>query len=132
MDSGAKLTGKQPDRELAVSSAFRASIRHRMQVQIAGEVADFDEEQWVMPKDRPHISRAALMAIAATSEALEDAGLEPQSMTRDRTAANRRVYGLGWLRAGLDGRTISFLLRRPAKAVQRVRHSHFNAWHAGK
>ena len=55
-----------------------------MQVQIAGEVADFDEEQWVMPKDRPHISRAALMAIAATSEALEDAGLEPQSMTRDQ------------------------------------------------
>lgn len=54
-----------------------------MQVQIAGEVADFNEEKWIAPKDRPHISRAALMAIAATAECLEDAGLEPAQMTRD-------------------------------------------------
>ena len=59
-----------------------------MQVQIAGEVSDFDEEQWVAPKDRPHISRAALMAIAATSEALRDAGLDPSGMNRD---ALRRI-----------------------------------------
>jgi 3-oxoacyl-[acyl-carrier-protein] synthase II len=53
------------------------------QVQIAGEVNDFDEERWVSPKDRPHISRAALMAIAASAEALEDSGLETARMSRD-------------------------------------------------
>ena len=55
-----------------------------MQVQIAGEAAGFDEDAWVTPKDRPHISRAALMGIAATSEALLDAGLDVKAMDRDR------------------------------------------------
>ena len=55
-----------------------------MQVQIAGEAADFDEDAWVAPKDRPHISRAALMGIAATSEALLDAGLDTKAMNRDQ------------------------------------------------
>jgi 3-oxoacyl-[acyl-carrier-protein] synthase II len=59
-----------------------------MQVQIAGEVTDFQEEEWVAPKDRPHISRAALMAIAATDEALQDAGLDTATMDRD---ALRRI-----------------------------------------
>ena len=54
-----------------------------MLVKIAGEAAEFDEEQWVLPKDRPHISRAALLAIAATDEALRDSGLDPKSLTRD-------------------------------------------------
>src|SRR5215210_7758196 len=53
------------------------------QVQIAGEVGDFEEERWVSPKDRPHISRAALMAIASTAEALQDAGLDTAAMPRE-------------------------------------------------
>jgi 3-oxoacyl-[acyl-carrier-protein] synthase II len=55
-----------------------------MQVKIAGEAPDFDEEAWVTPKDRPHISRAALLGIAATSEALLDAGLDTKTMDRDQ------------------------------------------------
>jgi 3-oxoacyl-[acyl-carrier-protein] synthase II len=54
-----------------------------LQVQIAGEVGEFDEQRWVNPKDRPHISRAAVMGIAATAEALDDAGLETSRMHRD-------------------------------------------------
>ncbi len=54
-----------------------------MIVQIAGEVSDFAEDSWTTPKDRPHISRAALMAIAATSEAVQDAALDLSKMNRD-------------------------------------------------
>ena len=54
-----------------------------MIVQIAGEVSDFAEDAWTTPKDRPHISRAALMAIAATSEAVQDAALDVSKMNRD-------------------------------------------------
>jgi 3-oxoacyl-[acyl-carrier-protein] synthase II len=55
-----------------------------MAVQIAGEVSNFDEDAWVAAKDRPHISRAALLAIAATKECLEDADLVPADMNRDQ------------------------------------------------
>src|SRR5450759_4061273 len=49
-------------------------------VQIAGEVADFDESQWITPLERKHVSRAVPMAFAASTEALADAGLDPQRM----------------------------------------------------
>ena len=51
-------------------------------VQIAGEIVDFDENRYVEPKDRPHVSRAAPLAAAAAQEALADSGIEPHSMTR--------------------------------------------------
>ena len=34
-------------------------------VQVAGEIVGFQEEQYVSPKDRPHGSRGAPLAIAA-------------------------------------------------------------------
>lgn len=52
-------------------------------VRIAGEVNDLDVNAWVEPKDRPHVPRAVPLARAAVSEALADAGLEPEKMTRD-------------------------------------------------
>lgn len=73
-------------------SQFDAS---RMAVQIAGEVPDFDEERWVPPKDRPHVSRVTPLAIAAVAEALEDAGLEPASMTRDELRRIGVMLGSG-------------------------------------
>ncbi len=43
---------------------------------IAGEV-DFDPTEWVDAKNIRHVSRVVPMAIAATSEALRDAKLDP-------------------------------------------------------
>src|SRR5579859_616226 len=50
-------------------------------VQIAGEITEFDESAWIDAHERKHVSRAVPMAIAASSEALADAGLDPKSMS---------------------------------------------------
>ena len=50
-------------------------------VHIAGEIPDFDESQWVDPRERKHVSRVVPLANAASSEALKDAGLDPASMS---------------------------------------------------
>jgi 3-oxoacyl-[acyl-carrier-protein] synthase II len=65
------------------------------QVQIAGEVVGFDENKWVTPKDRPHVSRVTPLAIAATSEALSDAGVDPFTMTRDELRRIGVLVGSG-------------------------------------
>ena len=52
-------------------------------VQIAGEITDFDEFAWIDARERKHVSRAVPLAIAASHEALRDAGLDPESMTMD-------------------------------------------------
>src|SRR5579871_4671802 len=49
-------------------------------VQIAGEITNFDESAWIEARERKHVSRAVPLAVAASSEALQDAGLDPQSM----------------------------------------------------
>ena len=55
----------------------------RLAVRIAGQVPDFDEELYVSPKDRPHVSRAVPFASAAVAEAFCDAGVDTASMSRD-------------------------------------------------
>ncbi len=52
------------------------------QVQIAGEVKNFDEFAWVGAKERQHVSRAVPLAAAASREAICDAGIEPERMSR--------------------------------------------------
>ncbi len=64
-------------------------------VQIAGEVKDFPEEDYVSAKDRPHVSRSAPLAIAATQEALNDAGLDPAAMSRDELREIGVMLGSG-------------------------------------
>ncbi|MBI3271279.1 MAG: beta-ketoacyl-[acyl-carrier-protein] synthase family protein [Planctomycetes bacterium] len=59
-------------------------------VQIAGELTGFDPEAWVKPKDKDHVPRVVTLAIAATAEALEDAGLNPTAMD----LAARRSIGV--------------------------------------
>src|SRR6202161_4788640 len=49
-------------------------------VQIAGEVSDFDELAWVEKRDRKHVSRVLPLALAAATEALNDAGLDTASL----------------------------------------------------
>jgi 3-oxoacyl-[acyl-carrier-protein] synthase II len=64
-------------------------------VRIGGEIAEFDEHRWVAAKDRPHVSRVVPLSIAAVSEAFDDAGLEPGSMTRDGLRRIGVILGSG-------------------------------------
>ena len=67
----------------------------RFSVQIAGEVADFDENQYVAVKDRPHVSRCVPLGYAAAREAVENAGIEPAKMTRDELRSIGVIIGSG-------------------------------------
>jgi 3-oxoacyl-[acyl-carrier-protein] synthase II len=67
----------------------------KLNVQIAGEVTGFDEEQWVPVKDRPLVSRCVPLAVAATTEALADAGLESGTMSRDELRQIGVIVGSG-------------------------------------
>jgi 3-oxoacyl-[acyl-carrier-protein] synthase II len=57
-------------------------------VQIAGQVRDFDELAWIERRERKHVSRVLPLALAAASEALASAGLEPASLPLE---AKRRI-----------------------------------------
>jgi 3-oxoacyl-[acyl-carrier-protein] synthase II len=65
------------------------------QVQVAGEVPDFDESLYVTAKDRPHVSRSVPLAAAAVREALEDAGLDASSMSREQLRGIGVIVGSG-------------------------------------
>jgi 3-oxoacyl-[acyl-carrier-protein] synthase II len=56
-------------------------------VQIAGEIVGFDELAWVEAHERKHLSRAVPLALAACTEALQQAAIEtatlPLSQQRD-------------------------------------------------
>ena len=64
-------------------------------VQVAGEIKGFDEERYVPPKDRPHVSRVVPLAAAAVGEALEDAGIDPLRMKRDELRQMGVMVGSG-------------------------------------
>lgn len=53
-------------------------------VQIAGEITGFDELAWVDARERKHVSRAVPLAIAASTEALQDAGIDWPSMSLEK------------------------------------------------
>jgi 3-oxoacyl-[acyl-carrier-protein] synthase II len=64
-------------------------------VQIAGEVAGFDELAWVDKKERKHVSRLLPMAVAAASEALSHAGLDPNKLSLDELRRFGVIVGSG-------------------------------------
>jgi 3-oxoacyl-[acyl-carrier-protein] synthase II len=64
-------------------------------VHIAGEIPEFNELAWVDARERKHVSRVVPLAIAASSEALEDAGLDPTSMTTEQKQEIGVVLGSG-------------------------------------
>jgi 3-oxoacyl-[acyl-carrier-protein] synthase II len=68
-------------------SRFDASA---IPVQIAGEVSDFDELAWVEKKDRKHVSRVLPFALCASSEALQTAGIQADSLPLEE----RRRFGV--------------------------------------
>jgi 3-oxoacyl-[acyl-carrier-protein] synthase II len=49
-------------------------------VQIAGEIPDFDELNWVEKRELKHVSRVLPLALAAATEAFGDAGIDPASL----------------------------------------------------
>ncbi len=68
-------------------SSFDAS---ELPVQIAGEVCGFDELAWVDARERKHVSRVVPLALAASSEALRDAGMDTSRLT----LAQQREIGI--------------------------------------
>jgi 3-oxoacyl-[acyl-carrier-protein] synthase II len=64
-------------------------------VHVAGQVTGFEEDRYVAPKDRPHVSRVTPLAVAAAGEALADAGLNPGSMSRDELRQIGVMVGSG-------------------------------------
>jgi len=66
------------------------------QVQVAGQIpTSSTKTRYVEVKDRPHVSRAVPLAIASVGEALEDAHLETQHMTRDELRGIGVMVGSG-------------------------------------
>jgi 3-oxoacyl-[acyl-carrier-protein] synthase II len=59
-------------------------------VQIAGEVRNFDELEWVEKKERKHVSRVLPLALAAATEAFREAGIDPNSLPLEE----RRRFGV--------------------------------------
>src|ERR1051325_11795793 len=61
-----------------------------IEVQIAGEVSGFDELAWVEKKERKHVSRVLPLALCASTEALQGAGVDIEALSLDE----RRRFGV--------------------------------------
>ena len=66
-----------------------------IQVQIAGEVANFDELAWVEKRDRKHVSRVLPLALCAASEALTSSGIDPTSLSLEESRRFGVILGSG-------------------------------------
>jgi len=64
-------------------------------VQIAGEVQDFDELAWMEARERKHVSRVVPLALAASTEALRDAGFDTSQLTLHQQREIGVVLGSG-------------------------------------
>jgi len=64
-------------------------------VHIAGEIPDFDELAWVDPRERKHVSRVVPLAVAASAEAIHDAGLDPEAMSMEEKREIGVILGTG-------------------------------------
>src|ERR1700722_5224461 len=64
-------------------------------VQIAGQVPGFDEDRYVTPKDRPHVSRVTPFAVAAVEEALDASGIAPKELSREQLQSIGVIVGSG-------------------------------------
>ena len=66
-----------------------------LQVQIAGEISSFDELAWVDAHERKHLSRAVPLALAASTEALQTAGIESAKLSLHQQRDIGVVLGSG-------------------------------------
>jgi 3-oxoacyl-[acyl-carrier-protein] synthase II len=87
--AAAILQGKSGVRRI---SRFDAS---EIPVQIAGEVRDFDELAWVEKRERKHVSRVLPLALAASTEALREAGIDHASLPLEERRRMGVILGSG-------------------------------------
>lgn len=85
----------------------------RLAVHIAGEIPDFDELAWVEPRERKHVSRVVPLCLAATTEAVNDSGLNMASMSVDQKREIGIVLGTGG-------------------GAQEFSEEQYRLWHSGK
>src|SRR6267154_3246725 len=64
-------------------------------VHIAGEIPEFDELAWVDARERKHVSRVVPLCLAATTEAVADAGLDLASMSIEEKREIGIILGTG-------------------------------------
>jgi 3-oxoacyl-[acyl-carrier-protein] synthase II len=64
-------------------------------VQIAGEIVDFDPARYISAKDAANVSRVVPLAVAASEEAIQDAGLNPTQMTLEERRKIAVLLGSG-------------------------------------
>ncbi|HEY1462381.1 MAG TPA: beta-ketoacyl-[acyl-carrier-protein] synthase family protein [Terriglobales bacterium] len=64
-------------------------------VHIGGEISEFPELDWVDARERKHVSRVVPLAIAASTEAVKDAGLDPSTMSMKEKREIGVVLGTG-------------------------------------
>lgn len=64
-------------------------------VHIAGEIPEFDELAWVDARERKHVSRVVPLAMAASAEALGDAGIDAAAMSMDEKRQIGVILGTG-------------------------------------
>src|SRR5262249_19516602 len=64
-------------------------------VKIAGATPDFKELDWMEARELKHVSRAVPLAIAASTEALQDSGIDPSKLSLDEQREIGVVLGTG-------------------------------------
>src|SRR5690242_6131348 len=85
----------------------------RLAVHIAGEIPEFDELAWVEPRERKHVSRVVPLCLAATTEAVNDSGLDMPAMSVDEKREIGIVLGTGG-------------------GAQEFSEEQYRLWHSGK
>jgi 3-oxoacyl-[acyl-carrier-protein] synthase II len=64
-------------------------------VKIAGEIQDFNELDWMEARERKHVSRTVPLALAASTEALNDAGIDHHKLSLAQQREIGVVLGTG-------------------------------------
>src|ERR1700687_5614782 len=85
----AVLAGKSGVKRI---SRFDPSNLH---VHIAGEIPEFDELAWMDARERKHVSRVVPLCLAATTEAVQDSGLDVAAMTVEEKQQIGIILGTG-------------------------------------
>lgn len=85
----------------------------KLAVHIAGEIPEFDELAWVEPRERKHVSRVVPLCLAATTEAVNDSGLDMGAMSVDEKRQIGIVLGTGG-------------------GAQEFSEEQYRLWHSGK